>query len=592
MVTKQPRVDPLTWNISIVGDDGRPSPEFMRKWQQQHGINDTVPWNAASASAVLDFIAATTGSILVRGVSLWGGLVAPSDATKFLNGAIPPAFAQVKDSDLSTSDITTNNVTAAKHGFTPKLPNDATKYLDGTGAYTVPADNDPLLGTGVPSVLEPAGWLYSRSAAKELYQSNPTSTPPVAVVQHKSAINGNTIPGAITLTGAPVAGHLIIAFLHTNLFASAVTVNTPGWTVFEDVRGSLNPAAQRGMGLYRYAVLGDTATLPAFWTAGSTYWAYQVYEISGVSGVFATDVPLHGQAESDVNVTSLASGTLVTTLPNALALIGAGQYNGNADPTLSAGWTRDEFGHNSSNYGSGVGGSQAIAASGTSVNATVTFTTSSTPADLMLAVIQAPTVQAAHWDLLANASFGTVTSVGLALPAIFTVSGSPVTSTGTLTGTLATQAANAVWAGPVSGAAATPAFRALVAADLPTGVLVEAIVLPTTEILAAGALVNIFNNAGTPSCRNAVATSVAKSANGYVLAGFGSGASATVYLAGQNTPMQATVANAGPVFLSAATPGAATLTPPAAAGNVVQRVGVAYSTTAMQFNPGQPFVLS
>jgi hypothetical protein len=63
----------------------------------------------------------------------------PADATKFLNGAATPAFAQVKDSDLSTSDITTNNVSTTKHGFAPKLPNDATKFLDGTGAYSVPA---------------------------------------------------------------------------------------------------------------------------------------------------------------------------------------------------------------------------------------------------------------------------------------------------------------------------------------------------------------------------------------------------------------------------------------------------------------------
>lgn len=62
---------------------------------------------------------------------------------------------------------------------------------------------------------------------------------------------------------------------------------------------------------------------------------------------------------------------------------------------------------------------------------------------------------------------GTVTSVGLALPAIFTVSNSPVTTSGTLTGTLATQAANLVWAGPTTGAAAAPTFRALVTADFP-----------------------------------------------------------------------------------------------------------------------------
>jgi hypothetical protein len=63
---------------------------------------------------------------------------------------------------------------------------------------------------------------------------------------------------------------------------------------------------------------------------------------------------------------------------------------------------------------------------------------------------------------------GGVTSVALALPAIFSVSGSPVTTSGTLTGSLATQTANFVWSGPTTGAAATPTFRALVAADLPT----------------------------------------------------------------------------------------------------------------------------
>jgi len=69
------------------------------------------------------------------------------------------------------------------------------------------------------------------------------------------------------------------------------------------------------------------------------------------------------------------------------------------------------------------------------------------------------------------AGTGTVTSVGLSLPSIITVSGSPVTGAGTLTGTLATQTANTIWAGPTTGAAAAPTFRALVAADMPAGVI-------------------------------------------------------------------------------------------------------------------------
>ena len=64
-------------------------------------------------------------------------------------------------------------------------------------------------------------------------------------------------------------------------------------------------------------------------------------------------------------------------------------------------------------------------------------------------------------------SGGTVTSVALSLPGIFIVSGSPITASGTLTASLASQSANRVFAGPTTGSAAAPTFRALVAADLP-----------------------------------------------------------------------------------------------------------------------------
>lgn len=62
---------------------------------------------------------------------------------------------------------------------------------------------------------------------------------------------------------------------------------------------------------------------------------------------------------------------------------------------------------------------------------------------------------------------GSVTSVGLALPSIFTVSGSPVTLSGTLSATLNSQSANTVFASP-DGASGAPVFRSLVAADVPS----------------------------------------------------------------------------------------------------------------------------
>jgi hypothetical protein len=68
---------------------------------------------------------------------------------------------------------------------------------------------------------------------------------------------------------------------------------------------------------------------------------------------------------------------------------------------------------------------------------------------------------------VAGAGLGTVTSVGLTLPNIFTVTNSPVTTTGSLTATLASQSANRIFASP-NGSSGTPTFRSLVAADLPT----------------------------------------------------------------------------------------------------------------------------
>lgn len=65
------------------------------------------------------------------------------------------------------------------------------------------------------------------------------------------------------------------------------------------------------------------------------------------------------------------------------------------------------------------------------------------------------------------AGTGTVTSVAMTVPSILSVAGSPITAAGTLAVTLATQAANLVLAGPTSGVAATPSFRALDPLDIP-----------------------------------------------------------------------------------------------------------------------------
>lgn len=73
-----------------------------------------------------------------------------------------------------------------------------------------------------------------------------------------------------------------------------------------------------------------------------------------------------------------------------------------------------------------------------------------------------------------GAGTGTVTSVALTVPSILSVAGSPIVGAGTLAVTLATQSANQLWAGPTSGGAAAPTFRAMVSDDIPATIVTYA----------------------------------------------------------------------------------------------------------------------
>lgn len=216
----------------------------------------------------------------------------------------------------------------------------------------------------------------------------------LSIVQHKSAVRGLAIPAAITLSGTPSTGNLILLFLHVNITTSSLTVDTTKWTVGATVLGGAGNNSTYGQLLYRYVQGGDTATLPAQWTAGSTYSAYEVYEISGVSGTFSTDVPLIATASSltTTNLLSLQPAALTTTQANAIAIMGGGRYNGTANPTIDQSYAADETSNNSSNYGAQASGSKNIASSGTS-NGHPTITLASAgagPMDAISVIVELP----------------------------------------------------------------------------------------------------------------------------------------------------------------------------------------------------------
>lgn len=115
-----------------------------------HGLSDGYPKVASGVMTTQDAMALKTDlsldnvdntSDLSKPVSTaqQTALDAKVDTTTTVNGHALSANITVSGADLGMSDVTTNNVSTTKHGFAPKAPNDATKFLDGTGAWSAPA---------------------------------------------------------------------------------------------------------------------------------------------------------------------------------------------------------------------------------------------------------------------------------------------------------------------------------------------------------------------------------------------------------------------------------------------------------------------
>lgn len=124
---------------------------------------------------------------------------------------------------------------------------------------------------------------------------------------------------------------------------------------------------------------------------------------------------------------------------------------------------------------------------------------------------------------------------------------------------------------------------------MPVGIGADTASIEASETLAAGDFVNVWDSSG-PMVRKADASAAGKPADGFVLASVTSGQQAVVYFEGTNT--QVSGLTAGAVFLSASSAGQATGTAPSTSGQVVQRLGVAIDSTAINFEPQSPIVLA
>lgn len=276
---------------------------------------------------------------------------------------------------------------------------DGTVYYDTTNGYLGyiykagqwnPFGGGVILGSGVPTLLAPAGCLFSRTDSAHIYSSQPTGTPKTVVqFAHNS---GHGAPTNVTLGGAPTVGNLLIANLGSQLTCLA-NIDTSKWTVLDS-----GGAVKFGVIAYRYVQVGDTATTPNITTGlGTTpFWGLEVVEIAGVSGTIAADVS-HVTSIYD-QAAAFNTPSYLTNQPSQLALLIASEYNATvANIGLPAGWTNVEQ-WTSGNYGTMLIAKQ-VPGSGTDLLAAISKATGADPA-MYAATVVFTSVPAAGWTLL------------------------------------------------------------------------------------------------------------------------------------------------------------------------------------------------
>lgn len=120
----------------------------------------------------------------------------------------------------------------------------------------------------------------------------------------------------------------------------------------------------------------------------------------------------------------------------------------------------------------------------------------------------------------------------------------------------------------------------------PAGIGAGVVTAPASEALAAGAAVNLYNNGGTLTARNADASTAngGRKLDGFVIGAVASGATATVYRNGLNTGL--TGITPGADYFLSTTPGQFTTTAPSAAGQTQQYAGKGISASSLDVQPG------
>jgi hypothetical protein len=393
------------------------------------------------------------------GGSVTSGHVAVYDANgNVVDGGSTPAGGFTAAGDLSGSSSSQTVV-----GLQGK-PVISTAPTDGQVLTYVGTDAkwEPKPASGIPGG---AGVVYNGTS---LPAGGLPSVP--SVIQSRAQSNATSLAFSSNVT----SGNLLVALIGDEAAVTTASVS--------DTRGSSWSSAINVTGTTNLKIFYALAASSGANTVTFTGWSSPGWSNVAIMEIANTQGVLDGTPVG-TNAGATSPGSLTTTFANSIAVVGLDGFHSGTTWTAPSGWTLTQ-----NNGHDAVGIAWMIQPAAGTVNPT--FSGSSTDNDSQALVAFKASGGGAfggsnndyYFKTDSNAlygpkaggvwpsapiPFGSVSSVGLSMPAEFTVTGSPVTSSGTLAVTKANETANTVWAGPSSGAAAAPAFRALAAADIP-----------------------------------------------------------------------------------------------------------------------------
>ncbi len=157
---------------------------------------------------------------------------------------------QIDEDALALTNVTTNNVSTSNHGFAPILPNDATKFLDGTGNYTIPATSGGAIALPVVT------W---------------------------AAVNANSSTSLVVTTSTPTVGKTLIALVRgRGRAANSITQTNVAWTLLNSYNGN-SEFIQVWLGVVS-ASPGTSATLAFTGTAANYAYIFEPVPVFTTAG--------------------------------------------------------------------------------------------------------------------------------------------------------------------------------------------------------------------------------------------------------------------------------------------------------------------